>query len=102
MSKYEYSAEEIRKLSDDLNFLSVRQQRLLGALLRLGLDTLDNGDQPADGVEVDDPFDGARDVQSFRDLMDQAFQPGKIDDDKRTKGGKVGTAIGVTRTDGTR
>jgi hypothetical protein len=102
MTKYEYSADEIRQLSDDLKFLDPRQQRLLGALLRLGLDGLENGNGKADTVIVEDPFDGANDVPTFRELIDLSFMPGKIDDDKRTKGGKVGSSVTVTRTDGTR
>jgi hypothetical protein len=102
MPRYEYSADEIRQLSDDLQFLSPRQQRLLGALLRFGLDRVDNGDGRTDGIVVDDPFDGARDVGTFRDLVDLSFMPGRIDDDKQTRGGKVGSAVAVTRTDGTR
>jgi hypothetical protein len=98
-----YSAEEISKLSDDLKFLTPRQQRLLGALLRLGLDRLDNKEDPIDGtVVVEDPFDGRLDVPTFRDLMDLSFRPGKIDEERQTKGGKVGLALSVTRNDGTR
>jgi len=102
MPHYEYSADEIRQLSDELQFLSPRQQRLLGALLRFGLDRIDNGTDRSDSIVVDDPFDGTQDVGTFRDLVDLSFMPGKIDDNKRTKGGKVGTAVAVTRTDGTR
>ena len=102
MAQYEYTADDIRQLSEDLQFLTPRQQRLLGALLRLGLDRLDNGKDRSDGIVVDDPFDGKHDVGTFRELVDLSFMPGKIDGDKRTKGGKVGTLTAVTRTDGTR
>ena len=102
MTTYEYSDDEITQLSEDLMFLDRRQQRLLGALLRLGLDRLENGKGRTDSIVVDDPFDGANDVPTFRDLIDLSFMPGRIDKDKRTRSAKVGSSVAVARTDGGR
>ena len=90
MERYEYSAEEIQQLSDDLQFLNPRQQRLLGALLRYGLDRIDNGDGHSDGIIVEDPFDGAQDAPTFRDLVEQSFKPGKIEDEQADPGRQGG------------